>query len=66
MTFRETQEGEDRVVSMRSWLIGKRDFDHLRQLRPWGRGNVVQHPVKIGEGRFDGGQLRIERAWPDA
>ena len=51
---------------MREWLIGKRDFDRLRQLRPWGIGNVVQHPVAVGESRERPGQLRIERGWPDA
>jgi hypothetical protein len=55
-----------RVISMRSWLAARRRFDDLRRLRPWGVGSVVQHPVKVGEGRFDDGQLRIERAWPDA
>lgn len=54
------------VVSMRGWLVKRRDFDRLRRLRPWGRGSVELHPVKVGEGRDRPGQLRIERAFPDA
>ena len=55
-----------RVIPMRGWLAARRRFDDLRRLRPWGIGSVVQHPVKVGEGRADCGQLRIERAFPDA
>ena len=55
-----------RVTSMREFLLKRRDFDRLRQLRPWGIGNVVQHPVAVGESRERPGQLRIERRWPDA
>lgn len=52
-----------RVTSMREFLLRRRDFDRLRRLRPWGIGNVVQHPVAIGESRERPGQLRIERGW---
>lgn len=54
-----------RVVSMRQWLIERRDFDRLRQLRPWGLGNVIQHKVAVGESRERPGQLRIERGYDD-
>lgn len=55
----------DRVTSMRQWLIDRRDFDRLRQLRPWGIGNVVQHPIRIAESRERPGQMRIERGRDD-
>jgi hypothetical protein len=56
-------EQNGRVTSMRRWLIERRDFDRLRQLRPWGIGSVVQHDVTVGESRERPGQLRIERGW---
>lgn len=49
------------VTSMRGWLVKRRRFDRLRQLQPWGVGNVVQHDTAIGESRERPGQLRIER-----
>lgn len=64
-TYRKEMYPAARVVSMRQWLIGKRDFDRLRQIRPWGIGNVVQHKIAIGESRERPGQMRIERGWED-
>lgn len=53
------------VISIRQWLLARRDFDRLRALRMTGRGYVDQYPVAVGESRERPGQLRIERGWDD-